>query len=141
MVNFKRSGHVRHCPWQLLSFPFPFFHLVKDSAKFMLFMKKGHGRALKILQLGFWFKSSTLTRIVQTHFMLIALNFLLIMLKFLLSNISCLKYHLSKIFHLEGKILSFKVYPLYIGQRTKLVSMKLTFHHFFFMDPLQSCQI
>ena len=55
MVNIKRIGHVRHCPWQLLSFPFPFFHLVKDSAKFMLLMKKGHGRALKILLLGLWF--------------------------------------------------------------------------------------
>ena len=55
MVNIKRIGHVRHCPRQLLSFPFPFFHLVLDSAKFMLLMKKGHGRALKILQLGLWF--------------------------------------------------------------------------------------
>ena len=117
MVNIKRIGHVRHCPRQLLSFPFPFFHLVLDSA--MLLMKRGHSRALKMQvgQLGFWFKSSTLTRIVQSHFLLIALNFLLIMLKFLLSNISCLKYHLSKIFHLKGKISLFKVDPKYIEGR------------------------
>ena len=114
-----------NCRRQWLSFPFPFFHLVLDSAKFMLLMKKGHGRALKILQLGLWFT------IQHTY-----KNFLLIMLKFLLSNISCLKYHLSKIFHLKGKISLFKVDPKYIEGRGPNWYAWNWLSAFFFHGPL-----